>query len=185
MVRLFDYFLRLLDPSSIEFVINVPESLIGYAPYGETVLVTFDALPGVEITARVSKLGREASQATRTYPVTLVMEQPEGAEILPGMAGTAVVSSQLPEEARQVGIEIPAPAVFSGEDPAKSYVWIIDETSKTLQRREVTVGRLGSQGILIRSGLAPGEWVVVRGANSVREGQQVRIADFSGEGGAS
>ncbi len=147
--------------------------------------VTFDALPGVTVNGRISKVGREASQATRTYPVTVVMAQPEDGEILPGMAGTAVVSGQLPDAARQVGIEIPAPAVFSGEDTSKSFVWVIDETSKTLQRREVTVGRLGSQGILIKSGLTPGEWVVVRGANTVREGQQVRIADFSGKGNAS
>lgn len=177
--------LRLLDPSSIEFVINVPESLIVYTRYVESVSVTFDALPGVTVYGRISKVGREASQATRTYPVTVVMAQPEDGEILPGMAGTAVVSGQLPDAARQVGIEIPAPAVFSGEDTSKSFVWVIDETSKTLQRREVTVGRLGSQGILIKSGLTPGEWVVVRGANTVREGQQVRIADFSGKGNAS
>ena len=84
-----------------------------------------------------------------------------------------------------LGLEIPAPAIFSGEDPAKSYVWVIDEATKTVQRREVTVGRLGSTGILIRAGLEPGEWVVVRGANTVREGQQVRVADFTGRDSAS
>ena len=177
--------LRLLDPTSIEFVINVPENLIGYAPLVEAVTVSFDALPGVAITARVKEVGREASQATRTYPVTLVMEQPEEAEILPGMAGSATVSARLPGDASQVGIEIPAPAVFFSNDPSKSYVWIVDETTSTLQRREVSVGRLSRRGILIRAGLAAGELVVVRGANSVSEGQQVRVADFSGKGGAS
>jgi multidrug efflux pump subunit AcrA (membrane-fusion protein) len=113
------------------------------------------------------------------------MSQPEGIQILAGMAGSAMVSARLPEDSALTGIEIPAPAVFSGEDPSRSYVWVIDEASKTLQRREVTVGRLSNTGILIQSGLTAGDWVVVRGANSVSEGQEVRIADYSGKDGAS
>ena len=88
--------LRLLDPSSIEFVVSVPENLISYAPYVQEITVTFDALPGVVVPAEVKEIGREASAATRTYPVTLVMQQPDNAEILPGMAGSARISSLLP-----------------------------------------------------------------------------------------
>ncbi len=177
--------LRLLDPTSIEFVINVPENLIVFVPYVEEIAVNFDALPGVAIPAGIKEVGREASQATRTYPVTLVMEQPDGAEILPGMAGSALISARLPAETDRVGMEVPAPAVFSGEEDNKSFVWVIDEDSKIVSRREVVVGRLSDKGVLILSGLEPGEWVVVRGAKSVREGQVVRIADYTGKGAAS
>lgn len=177
--------LRLLDPTSIEFVISVPENMIIYAPYVDNVVVTFDALPGVEIPATIKEIGREASQATRTYPVTLVMEQPEDAEILAGMAGSARVSARLPEDARASGMQLPATAIFAREDPEKSYVWVIDETSKTLKSRAVETGQLTSYGVTIRSGLSAGEWVVIKGVNSVREGQTVRIMDISGEGAAS
>ena len=174
--------LRLLDPTSIEFVISVPENLISYAPLVEKVVVTFDALPGVDIPATIKEIGREASQATRTYPVTLVMAQPEGAEILPGMAGSARISAQLPEDAEASGVQLPASAIFAMEDPAKSYVWIIDEASKTLKSREVETGKLTEYGVTIRSGLSSGEWVVIKGVHSVHEGQTVRILDISGEG---
>ncbi|ARN72695.1 efflux RND transporter periplasmic adaptor subunit [Oceanicoccus sagamiensis] len=176
--------LRLLDPSSIEFVISVPESLIVYSDYADSVEVTFDALPDLKVPATIKEVGREASQATRTYPVTLVMQQPKGAEILPGMAGTAVVSGRLPDSAQRSGIEIPATAIFAGEDTSKSYVWIIDPETKVLSKREVEVGQFGKTGVLIRSGISVGEWIAVRGVNSVREGQQVRIADYSGKGAA-
>lgn len=177
--------LRLLDPASIEFVISVPESLINYAPFVENIVVTFDAMPGVNVPAKIKEIGKEASQATRTYPVTIVMEQPEGAEILPGMAGSAKVTSRLPEDVKEAGLPIPATAVFAGEDPAKSYVWVIDEASKTLKSREVETGQLTPRGVLIRSGIKPGEWVVVKGVHSVAEGQTVRIMDLSGEGTSS
>ena len=174
--------LRLLDPTSIEFVISVPENVINYSPYVKDVNVTFDALPGKEIPATIKEIGKEASRATRTYPVTLVMEQPEDAEILPGMAGSARITGQLPDDAREAGVPVPATAVFGGDDPSKSYVWIIDETTKTLEKREVETGRLTRYGVLVRSGLNPGDWVVSKGVHSVAEGQQIRIMESSGKG---
>lgn len=176
--------LRLLDPSSIEFVVSVAENLISHAPYVQDISVTFDALPGITIPAKVKEIGREASSATRTYPVTLVMEQPENAEILPGMAGSAKITSMLPQGTREAGTEIPATAVFAGVDPSQSYVWVID-TNNSLVRREVDPGRLTANGVLIRSGLSVGDWVVIKGVNSVSEGEIVRILDMSGGGPAS
>ena len=166
---------RLLDPSSIEFTIFVPEGLIGYAPYVQTVTVRFDALADIEVEAKIKEIGKEASQATRTYPVILVMDQPPGVEILPGMAGKAFVTAELPEDAREVGIEVPATAVFSAGDPDKSFVWVADDTDKTLSRREVQIGQLTSFGIMVKAGLEAGEWIVVKGVHSLAEGQQVRI----------
>jgi RND family efflux transporter MFP subunit len=173
--------LRLLNPTSIEFVISVPENQITYAPYVDNVVVNFDALPGVDIPATIKEIGREASQATRTYPVTLVMDQPDDAEIMSGMAGSARVSARLPEGARATGMQLPATAIFAHEDPEKSYVWVIDATSKTLKSRAVETGQLTGYGVTIRSGLSAGEWVVVKGVHSVSEGQTVRIMDISGE----
>lgn len=173
--------LRLLDPSSIEFVISIPENLINYAPYVEKVVVTFDALPGIEIPAAISEIGKEASSVTRTYPVTLVMEQPDNAEILPGMAGSAKVTAKLPEGDKTAGFQLPASAIFTGDDPTKTYVWVINESTATLTRQEVEAGELTSYGILILSGLSPGEMVAVKGVHSVDEGQKIRILDISGK----
>jgi len=171
--------LRLIDASSIEFVISVPESLISLAPYVETINVAFDVFPGVEVAATIAEIGNEASQATRTYPVTLAMEQPEGQEILPGMAGEASVISRPPDDTQLVGIVIPATAVFSAGDKSKNFVWIIDETTKTISRRDVEVGKLARFGVNITSGLKAGDWMVVKGVHTLDEGETVRIRDTS------
>ena len=177
--------LRLLNPDSIEFVISVPESLIGLAPSVESIEVKFDALPEVKIPAKIKEIGKEASQATRTYPVTLVMSQPEGVEILPGMAGGAKVTARPPKAADLAGLEIPATALFTGADSTKSFGWIIDEANKTLSRRTVEGGKLSKFGVLIKSGLKPGEWIVTKGVNTLDEGQQIRIIDAAKENAAS
>jgi RND family efflux transporter MFP subunit len=120
--------LRLLDTSRIEMVVDVPETKISNLPYVRNILVRFDAFPSIEIPAEIKEVGREASLTTRTYPITVIMDQPEGATILPGMAGRATAEVAKPEAS---GLVVPVAAVFSVAGEDGSYVWVIDETSLT------------------------------------------------------
>lgn len=166
---------RVVDKARMEFDISVPESLIGYAPYVETVSIRFDAIPGREFEATVKEIGEEATRSTRTYPVTLVMDQPEDAQLLPGMAGDARIVSSPPD--LEAGIAVPASAVFSHGSPPASHIWVCDVGDGSVSRRPVEVGRLETGGILITDGLEPGEWIVIAGVHSLSEGQRVRILD--------
>ena len=169
---------RVLDPSRIEMIINIPENLISNAPYVTKVFVRFDAFPEQEIEATIKEIGREASQTTRTYPVTLIMDQPQGIKILPGMAGKTVrVEGDLPDQVTSAGIEVPVSATFSPDESGKTYLWVIDDQTKTVKRREIKTGRLTDRGITVQEGLKAGEWVATAGAHYLREGQQVRILD--------
>ncbi len=169
---------RVLDPSRIEMIINIPENLISNAPYVTKVFVRFDAFPEQEIEATIKEIGREASQTTRTYPVTLIMDQPSGITILPGMAGKTVrVEGDLPDQVTGAGIEVPVSATFSPDESGKTYLWVIDDQTKTVKRREIKTGRLTDRGITVQEGLKAGEWVATAGAHYLREGQQVRILD--------
>jgi RND family efflux transporter MFP subunit len=167
--------MRLVDDSRIEFNIDVPEHLIVLAPYVTKLFVEFDTFPGRKITATIKEIGREASQTTRTYPVTLLLEKSEDIKILPGMAGIATADSIPPEALTEKGIQVPASAVFSSDEKDAFYMWVIDEATQTAHRREVKVGKLSSTGISIAEGLKPGEWVATAAVHSIREGQKVRI----------
>jgi RND family efflux transporter MFP subunit len=173
--------LRLVDDSKIELKVDVPEHLIILVPYVTHLSVEFSPFPGRKIAAKIKEVGKEASQTTRTYPVTLIMNQPEDIQILPGMAGTVTADSIPPEAISEKGIVVPAASVFSADEKGVFYVWVIDEETKTAQRREVKVGPLTSTGIRIQSGLNPGEWVASAGVHSIRVGQKVRILAQSGE----
>jgi multidrug efflux pump subunit AcrA (membrane-fusion protein) len=165
---------RLLDISRIEVTVQVPESLIALVPLVKKAVCRFDALPGRTFTGQVTKIGSEASQTTRTYPVTVELDQPKDVQIFPGMA--AVVRGQ-PEESQNVAEEVPivpASAVFTGDAGQQSFVWVVGEDHKAA-RRQVKTGALTAAGIAIPEGLKPGEWVVVAGVHSLRENQQVTI----------
>jgi multidrug efflux pump subunit AcrA (membrane-fusion protein) len=89
------------------------------------------------------------------------------------MAGEARIEADLPEGARQIGLSIPATALFTGDDPNFSYVWVIDPESRKLERRKVEAGELSEFGVLLRSGLEPGEQIVVGGVSLLDVGQEV------------
>ncbi|ORJ60640.1 efflux RND transporter periplasmic adaptor subunit [Geothermobacter hydrogeniphilus] len=166
---------RLVDTRQIEFVVNIPENLISLAGEVEKAYVRFDAFPEVDIPARVKEIGKEASRTTRTYPITLIMDQPEGLRILPGMAGKAwadKVSGDLPAGADS-GPVIPMSAILDDESGTK--VWIVDEGSKKVHSQPVKVGRVTRNGVVILEGLKGGELIVTAGAHSLDDGQQVKL----------
>jgi RND family efflux transporter MFP subunit len=180
-VRAKEAIVRLLDTTAIEMVVQVPESLISFAPHVVDIQVEYDAFPGRPVPAEIKEISNEASQTTRTFPVTLTMLQPEDFKILPGMAGRA--SGRLPEaKAPELHtLRIPMAAVFTPDDAdngGSSFVWVIDESANTVTRREVTTGELDRAGIQVRDGISAGDLIVVSGVSFLQEGQVVRPVEM-------
>lgn len=177
--------LRLIDHSLIEMVVNIPENLISNADQiqaaGKVLQVRFDAFPKHLIAARIKEIGKEASQTTRTFPVTLIMQQPGDIKILPGMAGNASSSLMSPQVAARQSIVIPDTAVFSPGDEDSTFAWIIDEKTKTVSRKKIVTGEILDTGIAVLEGLSPGNLIVTAGVHYLKEGQQVRLLDSTTE----
>lgn len=172
---------RLVDDTRIEMVVNIPENFISFAKHVKKVFVAFDAFPDKKLEAIIKEIGTEASATTRTYPVTLIMDQPKDVKILSGMAGKTVNAEMTsPDILRQMGatgMGIPVAAVFSEENINKTFVWVFDEASGTVTKREVQTEGLAANGIKIKQGLSSGEWVVVAGVHYLREGQKVKLLE--------
>ena len=166
---------RLVDSSQIEMIVNVPEKLITLAPQVKEAEVVFDAFPDTKVPARVKEIGEEASQTTRTYPITLIMDQPEGSRILPGMAGKATGKRVEFVGSDQTVIVPPSALFLAGEN--SSAVWVIDESSMTVSKKQVKVGPLRSKGIQVNTGLKRGDWIVTAGVHALKEGQKVRFLE--------
>lgn len=174
-VRVKQPVMRLLDVSRMEMIINIPEDRINFSEYVENIRVRCDALPNVEIPAEIREISNEASKATRTFPVTLSMDHGD-VGLQPGMACEATAELNLPD-AREGGVEVPASAIFSPDDagPDVTYVWIVDEESGTVSRRQVLPRGMTLRGGTLVDGLEPGERIATAGVNRLREGQRVRV----------
>ena len=66
-------------------------------------------------------------------------------------------------------VTVPAAAVVRDGD--RDAVWVQD--GRLARRRIVTVGTQGEDAVEIRAGVREGERIVVRGADRVREGQEL------------
>ncbi len=167
--------LRLLDISKIEVTLSIPETMIPYAPYVEEVDLLFDSFPNDVIKARVKNIGTEATAATRTYPMTLIFDQPKDITILPGMTTTTIGATfSAKAQTLNPSFTVPVSSVFTVVDPEKNYVWVIEEKSMTVQKRQVKIVKTTPQGIWV-TGLNAGESIVTAGVYHIQEGQKVKI----------
>ncbi|SHG25947.1 RND family efflux transporter, MFP subunit [Kaistia soli DSM 19436] len=176
-VRAQQQIVRLLDLRRLEAVIDIPETLITLVPLVGSIEARFDAYPDTVLKGEVVEIGTEASQLTRTFPVTIAMDQSADAKvvILPGMAGNFRVAT-VDEGEAQKQIVVP-PAAVRPLEPGKAplAVWVLDPATAKVALRPVQVGRVVQGGLEVKEGLKPGEWVVTAGANSLAEAELVRL----------
>jgi len=174
---------NLQDVSKIEILVNLPEltmAAVKEENLGE-IIARFDAIPGKSFPLRVKEYSTEADPATQTYQVVFVMDQPNGANILPGMTAT-VIAAFKEGAGSKPRIIIPDLAVLDAPTD-RPYVWLFDPTSGTVHKRFVRIGRLvDSGGILIQEGLKPGDQIVVAGVTKLEEGMKVRPWELQREG---
>ncbi len=164
------------DNSKIEILVDAPENLIVTLEQKRKIKVTasFAAAPGKAFPLTLKEYSTEADPQTQTYQVVLVMDQPEGINILPGM--TAIVKGQR-AETEKVVVQIVIPAIAVMEDPQeKGFVWVLKKEGMTVHKTEVIVGEMtGSKNILILKGLTGGEVIVTSGLTKLQEGMKVSI----------
>lgn len=160
----------------LDIVVNVPEiELIHETDWRRfQALARFPALPERIFPVSLKEFSTEADPATRTYAVTFSLVPPKDANLLPGM--TAEVSRR-PRENLAGGdslVTVPTQAVLENGAGAP-FVWVLPEGAERPRRRPVAVGDLvGDRDMLVRSGLEPGERVVVGGAHFLTEHTPVR-----------
>ncbi|MDB2613990.1 efflux RND transporter periplasmic adaptor subunit [Chlamydiales bacterium] len=174
-VRAKEKITRMLDRERIEMVVDIPERIIPFVPHIKKTIVTIDSFPQVEFEAEIKEIGTEASATTRTYPITLVMDQPKNAVILSGMSGEAKFTGDFKDHLKMLKILVPVSAVFTNDKTKKSFLWVIDKDTMELEKREVILGHINTNDIEIESGVKSDEWIVTKGVLSLKEGQKVEI----------
>lgn len=173
--------LRLVDASKVKMTFHLPEQHISNLPDVDSFVCRFDAIPGVDVPAALYEVGTEALATTRTYPVTLIMDQPKDAMVLPGMSGKVHIRLKAGALGTVSGIVVPVTAVFADESN-QQFVWMVDANSKRVTRKPVKTLRALPQGLMVE-GLMPDLWVVTSGVHFLTDNQEVRLP--AGDGGAS
>lgn len=162
------------DAAGVEVRIHVPENQVAELTNGEEpeLRVRFEALPGVEASARVKEFGTQSDPLTQTFPVTLAMSDAPVDQLLPGM--TAEVTWQAPSSSsKPARVVVPLRVLFS-DDQGDTCVWKVEDQTMALKRVQVKTGELTETGMEIREGLMAGDRILGAGVHFVTEGQVVR-----------
>jgi len=147
--------LTLVDISQVKIVITVSELDITKLSVDSHVEIVIDSLPGKPFTGTVATVGLKADDATRTYPVEIIVTN-EGEILLPGMISRVTIATKEPKEV----IMIPKMAVRSKKGQMVTYVI---HQGKVEQRR-VYLGQEQGEQVIVEKGLEAGDMLVVSGS---------------------
>ena len=146
--------LTLIDISQVKIVVTVSELDISKLSVGSHVEIVIDSLLGKPCTGKVATVGLKADDATRTYPVEILVTN-EGEILLPGMISRVTIATKKPKEV----IMIPKTAVASKKGQMVTYVM----NQGKVEQRRVHLGQEQGEQVIVEKGLEAGDMLVVSG----------------------
>lgn len=175
--------LLLQDLTGIEIQASLPESRVARlkpGAFGRDLRFTavFDFLPGRSFDLAFKEFTVEAEALTQTFTAKFSMVSPGDLVLLPGMTCTLrVEAAGGAAEAAATGFEVPLDAV-PVDEAGQYYVWrVIPAEGEvfTVERRNVKVGPLSLNRVMVTDGLAKGDRIALAGVHILREGTRVRL----------
>jgi membrane fusion protein (multidrug efflux system) len=157
------------DTSLIKLEFTVPQSFLANLRPGLTVSATADGLDDRQFTGVVTAIDSRIDPVSRSVAVRAELPNETG-QLRPGL----FMSVRL-QAAVQQSILIPESALVPLE--GKTFVFIVEEG--VAQQRDVTTGGREPGWVVITSGLAGGEQIIVEGMQRVRAGSPVQAEQRS------
>lgn len=162
--------LEIMDISSVLAKIYVPVQKIKYLKRGDQVTVRLDAIPKRVFQGRVRTLGLEADPKSRSFPIEVLINNPDR-ELLPGM----MARIQIEQESSNNQIVIPRHVVMQRSEG--SIVFVIDNNIAKLTK--VSLGKTVKGNVQILSGLSTGDKLVISGQQYLTDNERVNILHVS------
>lgn len=159
---------RLVSLNEIKVVAELSEAYLNQVKKGDEVLVELPALQETQ-KARITYVGQVIDPTNRTFRIEVALRNP-GGKIKPEMiAVVKLKDSEVPD-----AVVIPVSLVQ--EDAAGKFVYIVDTTTQTVQRRNIEIGSVYDGKAQVLKGLEGNEVLVNEGFRFVSEGKKVKIA---------
>jgi HlyD family secretion protein len=165
--------IRLANLAELRAELDVNESDLSKVRLGQAAQVVPDAYPDRRYAASVVKLAPQIDRQKGTLEVEVRILEPD-ATLRPDMSVRVTFFEEAPPDAGE-GQRVLAPREAIRSDAAGEYAWVVREE----RVRRVAVRGAGDAGdgrVIVASGLAGGEALVVGDAEGLREDLAVRVA---------
>ena len=153
--------------------VRVPQEYVALIGPDTGVVLKLDAFPGQEHEGRVAALVPVKDDVSRTF-LTRLEWKDQARNIGPGMSGKARFEIRMGRDV--VRVERDAVVRFP-DGSAKAWVVVDKGGRTTVHARDVELGDSLGKHVHVLRGLEQGERVVVRGNESLQEGQEVEIVE--------
>jgi RND family efflux transporter MFP subunit len=176
--------LSLYDPSAFTVSFSVNFDTADRLVVGTPAKVRLADRPEITLDALVSELGARAD-AVSSFPVVVSLQETDPL-LKAGMAVEIAIAFPLPA---QEGYSVPLSVIIRDgnagggpEDGSVSTVgiYVYDPATSTLTRRQVAVGGIRENRIILIDGVEPGERIASAGVQFLHDGQKVRLLDEDG-----
>ncbi len=158
--------ISLLNLNKVAVKINVGEDLINKLVVGKKVPVKIKAVSAKPFSGTVVNVAASADLQVKTYPVKLHLDNPAHL-IKPGMFAEVNLDLEQPKK-----LLLPLEAVVKDRQD-RDMVWVVE--NEEVKSRLVKTGDSDAKQVVIQSGLAENEEVVIAGAEGLKEGQKVMV----------
>ncbi|MCB0680867.1 MAG: efflux RND transporter periplasmic adaptor subunit [Saprospiraceae bacterium] len=147
--------------------VSITDKDVIHVKLGDRATVEFDAYPGETFPAEVREIASMADPYTNTYEVELEID-PAGKILLSGFIGSVRIRTSGSESL----IRIPVDALVKA-DGHSGEVFVVRAGRAELVNIEIH--SLGSDRLLLRSGLQPGDEVIVKGGGYLEAKDSVLV----------
>jgi len=145
--------------------VNLADKDIVRVGSNDSASVQFDAWVNLHFPCRVSEIGNAADPYTGTYEVELLLEGPPERMV----SGLIAKVEIFPSDSTFYTV-LPVGAIIEGKGQTAT-VYVLGQEGA--EKRDIRILSINDQGIIVASGLSPGEEVVVDGGAFIREGVPV------------
>lgn len=162
---------RIVDTSTLEAVLNVPERELATMQAGLPVDLRVDALPGKTFTGTIDRISPVVDSGSGTFRV--ITEFDSGGLLQPGMFGRIGIDY----DKRANATVVPRAALLDAGTNAAVFAVRDGKAARV----PVTLGYMDGQWAEVREGLTVGEQVVVAGKAALRDGSAVTVIGQPGD----
>ena len=165
----------LADMSEVKVLFAVPDVMLKKLAVGDSLSINTRSLPGRTFQGRITSMSPVADSQTRVFNIELTVPNPDGL-LKDGMVAALSVPDDLKVNMPTLTVPIAA-VVGSRADPQGYALYVVNQQNSkpVAQRREVKLGEVRGNRVVVLEGIAAGAKVVTSGVNTVRDGGPVRV----------
>lgn len=160
---------NIMDVSSVKIRVAIPEGEISDIAIGQDTEVRITALGNQAFRGKIVEKGVSANPVSHTYDIKIKLQNQNG-KIMPGMVCRAYLDNVGSGHAH---IVVPLKSV-QVDHAGKRFVWLKDKESNAVYR-EVKLGKLSGNGVVITEGLHIGDVLITEGYQNISEGTRISV----------